>query len=218
MGLVYRAGRAYCDVLHVVPDRASGFTTPARLQRPLETFQTSCSVLRLLVLVSLSLAAPRRSVSQKKMKMLLLKAHHTERLKIQETLGHQSVCNSALASSARNGRKLLPAVSVNSATSHSRSRRSYGDSCVFSDSRPAADPDGPQAQNLVAQVNFPCQILQVINTINAGICVSFVCPSVEDVVVTLKYLMSFMDSSFARTSNSNPFLDLHIGKSGGREG
>lgn len=78
MDLLFRAGRVPCNVINVVPDRASGFTTTARLQRPLETFQTSCSVLQLLVQVSLSLGAPQRSVSQKRMKRLLLKAHHTE--------------------------------------------------------------------------------------------------------------------------------------------
>lgn len=78
MDLLSRAGGLSCDVIYVVPDRASGFTTTARLQRPLETFQISCSVLRLLVRLSLSLGAPQRSVSQKRMKMLLLKAHHTE--------------------------------------------------------------------------------------------------------------------------------------------
>lgn len=67
------------DVLRVVPDRASGFTTPARLQRPLETFQTSCSVLRLPERVGPSPAAPLRSASLKKRRMLLPKAQQTER-------------------------------------------------------------------------------------------------------------------------------------------
>lgn len=91
------------DVLRVVPGRASGFTTPARLQRPLETFQTSCSVLRLLEPVSPSPAAPLRSASLKKKRRrrLLPKAQQTERWRSQETPG-------------RRCRKLRPAVSVSS--------------------------------------------------------------------------------------------------------